>query len=277
MGPGAPAYNRGMDAPMEPPLRAMGKDDKTRVRLPRMAEVVADSIRSQILTGEMQVVPQLDLLVKQYEVGPPAAREALRILETEGLITVRRGKVGGADVHMPTNERVAYTLSLVLQSSSTALADVGGALRQLEPLCASMCAERPDRATTIVPELTRLVKEQEEAIGDRPRTMRITDEFHALLVRECGSETLVQVVGALEAIWASHAQVVFDADGVELAPPAVWKAALREHEKIVQAIAAGDAVRVADIARRHLEATHAFMSDVGEVGMVTAALVQRRL
>lgn len=266
-----------MDAPLEPPLRAQGNDDKARVRLPRMAEVVADSIRSQILSGEMQVVPQLDLLVKHYEVGPPAAREALRILETEGLITVRRGKVGGADVHMPTNERVAYTLSLVLQSSSTALSDVGGALRQLEPLCASMCAERPDRATTIVPELTRLVKEQEDAIGDRPRTMRLTDEFHALLVRECGNETLVQVVGALEAIWASHAQAVFDAEGVELAPPAVWKAALREHEKIVQAIAAGDAARVADIARRHLEATHAFMTTVGEVGMVTAALVQRRL
>src|SRR4051812_32175828 len=106
-----------METPMELPLRAMAGDERRRARLPRMAEVVADSLRSQILAGEIDVVPALDVLVRQYDVGPPAAREAMRILETEGLITVRRGNVGGADVHLPTNAHVAYPLSLVLQAT----------------------------------------------------------------------------------------------------------------------------------------------------------------
>ena len=41
-------------------------------------------------------------------------------------------------------------------------------------------------------------REQAKAIGDRPATWRISDAFHATLVRECGNRTLVQVVGALE-------------------------------------------------------------------------------
>src|SRR3954462_11050493 len=108
-----------METPMELPLRAMAGGERRRARLPRMAEVVADSLRAQILDGEIDVVAPLDVLVRAYDVGPPAAREAMRILETEGLITVRRGNVGGADVHLPTNAHVAYPLSLVLQATTT--------------------------------------------------------------------------------------------------------------------------------------------------------------
>jgi GntR family transcriptional regulator, transcriptional repressor for pyruvate dehydrogenase complex len=266
-----------MDTPIEPPLRAMGQDDRRRARLPRMAEVVADSLRSQILDGALAVVPQLDVLIREYDVGPPAAREALRILETEGLITVRRGKVGGADVHMPTNKRVAYTLSLVLQATGTSLADVGAALRQLSPVCAALCAERRDRAESLVPRLRQLNEAQAKAMGDRLGTMRITDEFHALLIEECGNQTLVQVVGALEHVWASIALDVLDTDEVELAPDYLWKAALREHQKIVDAIEEGDAQRVADLARRHLTGTHAYMSQVDEQRRVSASVVHRRL
>lgn len=263
--------------PSEPPLRAMHPDASRRVRTPRMAELVADRLRHEILSGRMTIVPTLDVLVREHDVGPPAAREALRILETEGLITVRRGKFGGADVHMPTGDRVAYTLSMVLQSKDVALADVGVALRQLEPLCASMGATRPDRSTAIVAPLRRLNRRQTELIGDRQATMQVTDEFHALLVRECGNETLTQMVGALELIWASHAHEVLAADDVEPAPERLWRAAIREHERIVDAIERGDAAEVTDLARRHLDGTHAYMATVETGGRVAASLVHRRL
>lgn len=266
-----------METPIEPPLRAMPSDERVRARLPRMAEVVADSLRSKILAGEIEVVPRLDALIRQYDVGPPAAREALRILETEGLITVRRGNVGGAQVHLPTNEHIAYSLSLVLQATATTLADVGEALRQLEPVCAAMCATREDRATTVVPTLRELNEQQAKAIGDRPATWRITDAFHATLVRECGNRTLVQVVGALERVWGSHAKTVLLADDVDLAPERLWKAAVKEHQQITDAIAKGDADRAAHLAKRHLVGTHAYMSSVDDDQMVAASIVQRGL
>ena len=266
-----------MTTPMEPPLRVMGASPRRKARAPRMAEVVADSLRAQILAGEIEVVPQLDVLVREFDVGPPAVREALRILETEGLVTVRRGKVGGADVHMPTNDRVAYTLSLVLQSNDAPLSDVGSALRHLEPVCAAMCAGRPDRSIAVVPRLRELLVEQEAAIGDRPRSLRIVDEFHSVLVQECGNQTLVQVVGALEQVWASHAHVVLDGEGVELAPEKLWRASLVEHAALVDAIEAGDGLGAAGLANAHLVATHAYMSGVDDSTRVTASLVQKRL
>src|SRR5690348_4154905 len=101
-----------MAVPMEPPLRA--RADHARARAPRTAEVVADRLRDAILRGEMTVLPRLDDLVRRFGVGPNAVREAMRILETEGLITIRRGNVGGGDVHLPDSGRVAYMLGLVL-------------------------------------------------------------------------------------------------------------------------------------------------------------------
>ena len=242
-----------------------------------MAEVVADSLRSQILDGELEVVPQLEVLVREYDVGPPAPREALRILETEGLITVRRGKVGGADVHMPTNERVAYMLSLVLQSDGTSLADIGAALRHLEPMCASLGAAREDRREVLVPRLRTLNEEQAGSMGDRATTLRITDEFHALLVQECGNKSLVELVGALQLVWASHAEDLLYQKEVEPAPDAIWKAALREHERIADAVDAGDQVAAAELVLRHMQGSHAYMSTLDAEKPVLASTVHRRL
>ena len=243
------------------------------MRSPRMAELVADHLRGDILSGALEEVPRLDDLVARFNVGPPAVREAMRILETEGLITVRRGNVGGADVHLPTDDRVAYMVSLVLQSKAAHLADVGAALRRLEPQCAVMCAQRADRARTVVPVLRTLVDQQATLIGDRAATMEVTDRFHDVLVERCGNETLIIVVGALERVWASHATAVYSSDPVEPSP-ATWKASLREHERIVAAIDKGDP-KVAEYAAKHLEATHAYMSAVDDRRCVTAATLHR--
>ncbi|HQV58315.1 MAG TPA: GntR family transcriptional regulator, partial [Ilumatobacteraceae bacterium] len=102
-----------MTTPVEPPLRAMTHAGRRRPRTRRVAESLADDLRSEILGGELTEVPRLDVLLERFDVGPPAAREAMRILETEGLITVRRGNQGGADVHLPQADQVAYSIAMV--------------------------------------------------------------------------------------------------------------------------------------------------------------------
>ena len=67
--------------PKEPSRRGR-PEGRSRARAPRMAEVVAGRLRDAILSGELTVVPRLEDLVEEYDVGPPAAREAMRILET---------------------------------------------------------------------------------------------------------------------------------------------------------------------------------------------------
>jgi hypothetical protein len=76
---------------------------------------------------------------------PGVVAGSLANLETEGLVSVRRGNRGGAVVHAPAKASAAYMLGLLLQSDYVPLADLGTALQELDPMCAALAAKRPDR------------------------------------------------------------------------------------------------------------------------------------
>lgn len=249
-----------------------------QLRQPRVAELVAGSLRADILSGKLKegdTLPRQEDLLATFGVSPPAVREALRILETEGLIRVRRGNVGGAIVRAPSAEGVAYMVSLVLQSWHTPLEDVGAALRDMEPVCTLLCARRRDRYTTVVPLLRESVEEQTRNIDDAVAFNEASRRFHETLVSQCGSDTLVVVVGALETVWSRHEHQVY-----EMGPApntARLRAALRAHEKLIDAIEAGDESRAVNLARNHLEATQSYtMSREGHTEVV-AELVRASL
>jgi GntR family transcriptional regulator, transcriptional repressor for pyruvate dehydrogenase complex len=173
------------------------------MRSTRLAEVIAGDLRQRILDGDLadgDRLPPLDRLVARYEVSPPSIREALRVLETEGLIIVRRGKVGGATVHRPRPERAAYMLGLVLESQRTRAGDLTAALLELELACASACAQRDDRLTTLVPTMRKALDEA----GDPDAFGMSLVTFHGAVTNGCGNETLVLLAGALGALWAGQ-------------------------------------------------------------------------
>lgn len=246
-----------------------------QLRQPRLAELVAGSLRNEILSGNLaegDTLPRQEDLLENFRVSPPAVREALRILETEGLIRVRRGNVGGAIVRAPSAEGVAYMVSLVLQSWRTPLTDVGRALREMEPVCTALCARRNDRYEKVVPVLREIVEEQARHIEDTLAFNQASRRFHEALVSRCGSDTLGVVVGALETVWSSHEHHVY-----EVGPEptmAVRRAALRAHEKLIDAVEAGDEQAAVSLARSHLEATQTFTMELDGNQDVLAELVR---
>jgi DNA-binding transcriptional MocR family regulator len=93
--------------------------EHTKIGQMRMAELVAAALRDRILAGGIgdgSTLPKQDELVAEFGVSYPSVREALRILETEGFITVRRGNRGGATVHAPDIGTAGYALGLTLQA-----------------------------------------------------------------------------------------------------------------------------------------------------------------
>src|SRR3954462_6580915 len=70
-----------------------------RLRVPKMAELVAGELRRQIvsrdLAGGDALASEADLMTR-FGISRPTLREAFRVLESEGLIGVRRGAHGGA-------------------------------------------------------------------------------------------------------------------------------------------------------------------------------------
>ena len=175
------------------------------MRVARVAEIVASTLRQEILAGELHDgdgLPPLDRLVERFEVSPASIREAMRILETEGLVSVRRGSQGGAEVHRPEASSAGYMLSLVLESQRTRVADLTAALLEMELAVASACAVSDDRHETVVPALRDSLDRAAQPGGDGFGMGLVA--FHGALTRECGNATLVLVVGALRDLWASQ-------------------------------------------------------------------------
>jgi DNA-binding FadR family transcriptional regulator len=229
----------------------------TDVRQPRLAEMIAATLRARIVDGELAdgaMLPTLDGLVQEFGVSPPSIREALRILENERLITVKRGNVGGAVVHRPEPEAVGYMLGLVLQSGQVGTADLRAALAELQPVCAAMCARRSDRRRHVVPKLHAACEGMADAIDEAHELERWSRQFHSELIEGCGNQSLVLVVGALEGLWASQpeawTQRVAAAD--ESPDVELRKQGLLAHRRITDAIDEGDADRAADLVRDHM-------------------------
>jgi DNA-binding FadR family transcriptional regulator len=227
-------------------------------RSPRLAEAVADSLRDRILSEEFadgDYLPKQEELVREYRVSLPSVREALRVLETEGLVTVQRGKVGGSIVHVPRAGKVAYMLGLVLQSRDVDVDDVVHAMSQIEPLCARACALRPDRRKTVVPSLRRILKQSEAAVSDPAEYARLARQFHEEIVATCGNQTFIVMVGALESLWTGQVRAMDDRTQLgAFAERETREHSIEEHRELLECIAAGDGDGAERVAREHQRA-----------------------
>jgi GntR family transcriptional repressor for pyruvate dehydrogenase complex len=233
-----------------PPTRA-------QLRQPRLADVVADRLRSRILSGELpdgSMLPTQNELLEEFRVSSPSVREALRILETEGLVTVQRGKFGGAIVHEPRADKASYMLAMVLERKQTALDDVSRAISRIEPSCAAACAEHPDRRAAVLPGLDGAVEDAAASLDDPEVFAHAARTFHERLVASCGNETLILIVGAVETIWSGQVRGQADSGRSTAVIPdrAQREQALDEHRALCEAIRQGDAALAERLDRDHL-------------------------
>ena len=235
----------------------------------RIAEQVADLLRARILSGELAdggLLPKEDVLQAEYQVSKPSLREAMRILEAEGLVTVRRGNTGGAVVHHPSAANVGYSLAMVLTSREIGIDDVATALQEVEPACARLCARRADRLTAVVPELQAIHERSLSTLHDLVEVTEHSRAFHEALVDLCGNETLKTMAGALEALWSSHEKAWAEHHPEPASLPLEERrAALLVHGRMIELIEAGDATAVGELAAGHLRSAQRYPSTAGPV------------
>ena len=244
------------------------------VRQHRIAETVAAELRARILAGRGYYrLPTQDQLVKEFGVSYPSVREAIRILETEGLVTVRRGNVGGAEVHRPDESSAAYHLGLALQARRVTLGDLASGLQLLEPMCAAECAKRPDRDTALLPALEANIEATAALTEDGAAFTRTAREFHDLIVAYTPNATVRHVVGTLVALWSAQELTWADAmtERGEYPAPREAASAVATHRRIAAEIAAGRAADAERIARAHLAATQQVVLSRFEGDVVTVS------
>jgi len=250
-------------------------------RQPLTAELVANDIRDRILHGDLgdgSQLPMQDEIMRQYEVSRAAVREALHVLEAEGLVTVRRGARGGALVHAPTTRSTAYTFAMLLESRGATLRDIGEALANIEPMCAIHAAARPDRLQTVIPTLERAHAAMADTLQDGPSAVAASRRWHRSLLA-AGGTVMLTVVGILEVLWTGHeARWTLEADEEgEFPEMALREKALREHREIMDAIADGAVAEVSSLTHDHLRNAQRIPPDAKWDVPIDAMAVRRQL
>lgn len=232
-------------------------DVAPRARQVRIAETIAAELRERILNGSLDqgMLPKQDELIAMFGVSGPSLREALRILEVEGLITVRRGKAGGAEIHRPNGSSAAYAVGLTLQGERSSVNDLAEAIRLFEPRCAAIAAELESR-DALMEKLEDNLKRTADSLGDGPAFTRLSREFHEHIVDAVPNAAIRLLARSLESVWsaqeetwATEAQRVGGYPAIER-----QQAALDAHRKIANNISQGNSTAVERAARKHLTA-----------------------
>jgi DNA-binding FadR family transcriptional regulator len=216
-------------------------------------EVVADEIRQRIVRGELaegERLPPEDELTTQFGVARTTLREALRVLESQGLISVKRGRSGGPVVTHPDLAPISMALGVALQLKGTTIGDLDDARQLIEPELARRLAK--DHSEEDLAVLEAAIDRAEEAAqrGDGMAFGFAAVDVHAALVESAGNQTLATLTGLLQSMLREYYTRRMDEVEQEL-----MMRALRSYQKLLRLIRAGDADGAADLWRATMQYT----------------------
>lgn len=232
-----------------------------RVRPQKMADMVAGRIRQMIARGEItdgEWLPTEPELMEQFGVSRPTLREAFRLLESDSLVTIRRGPPGGARVTVPGPEAAAAQFGMLLTLTGTTLKDVYDARAVIEPAAARQAAERASAASRT--QLAAVVDQLRDSIDSPLAFGRLTTVFYQTVVELSGNKTLTAVVGMLTEIISRHIERAYTE--TTRAPEEIvadHRRALRAYERLVELINARDGDGAEKLWARHMHAVGQYL------------------
>ena len=192
-------------------------------------EEVAELLRQRIFNRELAPGSWIDelKLAEEYGISRTPLREALKVLATEGLVTmkVRRG---------------AY----VTEVSERDLADVYHLLALLESDAAGVVAVKASDAQ--IKELAKLHKELEKAVGQRERFFEINETFHMRLLEIADNRWRNQMVADLRKVMKLNRHN-------SLLKSGRIEESLAEHQGIMNALLARDAAATVLAMQAHFQ------------------------
>jgi DNA-binding FadR family transcriptional regulator len=224
----------------------------------KAAELIAEELRQLIVcdgrVGDYLLAERL--LMERFEVSRPTLREALRVLESEGLVEIRRGVRGGAVVTEPAIEVLARHFGVFLQFQNVTYEDAFVVRAIIEPAAARLSAEKV-AAGDPAGRLEAALADEALALaaGDDPAALSdALVRFHDVILELCGSTTLLALGKLLETVWASHTHhSMASITGAKSRREAARKSH-EAHQALGNAIVAGDAERAAHLMSGHLQA-----------------------
>ena len=228
--------------------------------VPKASALLADELRARILGNGLEPgspLPSEPEIIEQSGLGRASVREALRILEAQGLVVIRRGPSGGIFVAQPDPSALGRTLAPMLTLANAPLSELTFYRKTVEPAAAALAAENadPDGKQRLVD-----LAEHNPGLGFGNEVA-----FHELVAELSGNLLLRVLVKAPHDLLREHLKS-------ERIPQADVDEANSAHRAIARAVAVGDGSRASRAMLRHVTA---FEERLGRDGRLERPIVPR--
>lgn len=217
----------------------------TNIKRPKAAHLVGQQIRDAIIAARIRTgdrLPPERELIEQFGYSRAVIREALRMLEQEGLITLQAGRNGGAKVVWPGTDRLAAQLDVLLRLQDTTFEDLFTGRQILELVIVDLACMNATPAD--IANLRANVEATAKQSADQAAGRAYNSIFHRVM-SEATHNNLVAVVGRM-------VQDLVHSVAIDRAPTDVLAAA-HAHSRIIDAIEARDREAAARRMLRHLK------------------------
>lgn len=234
-------------------------------RKAKAGDRIAAVLRRQIVRGSLSTgasLPPEPALADHFQVSRPTIREALRILESEELITVQTGPGGGARVQELDPMVVIRHFGVLLQYRGITLADVYEARVHLELAAVDVLAA--SRTQDDLGRLAEALEASEPAQADPTAYTTHESAFSELLVELSGNRTMQIMAGMLYAVISVH-YTSFGFEHSDAAGRRAARSAQRAHARLIELLRAGEPESARRLWGRHLdEVTRYVQSDLAK-------------
>jgi GntR family transcriptional regulator, transcriptional repressor for pyruvate dehydrogenase complex len=212
------------------------------LRPTKTAVIVAHALAERVASlAPGDLLPPERELIAELHVGRNTLREALRLLEVQGVVTVKTGARGGPVVSRPDHRPLADTLSVFLQAAEAAYIEVVRARRVIEADMAWLAAEHGSDED--IAAIRESAVRMESLLDDEAKFFDENLRFHHACAVAAHNSVLQVFHSSLKAVSDGHI--------IGISYSARRRAAiLAAHRRVLEAIEARDA-----------EASHQAMDD----------------
>ena len=211
-------------------------------------EDIVQQIRALIEEGKLKRndhLPSERELSETFRVSRTTVREAIRTLESMKLLQCRQGN--GTYVLASSEEALIQPLAAALFNEKDDIRDIFFIRKIIEPHVAGLAAE--NATPQEMEELERILRKQEECIGQREIIIETDSAFHNLMVKATKNRVMVRLIIALiDLLKKSREQYLFEDENDERAIRS-----LEGHQRILSAVKKGDGNAARKSMLQHLE------------------------
>jgi len=221
-----------------------------KISVGRISETIVDQMRQLMRTGQLKPGDRLPAerdLCERFGVSRVTVREALRLLESSGLVEIRVGARGGAFVTAPSSDRVGEGLADLLTLSVISAADVTEIRMILEVGIVPLVCERATEED--LAELDAICGRADQALRDKNYTMDMSLEFHARVAEATHNPAVSMLVDSF------RGPILMSLVQAKSTAPEMGTVGTKEHKRFVEAVRMRDVQAASGIMTEHLTRT----------------------